>query len=136
MKASRPGEGGVVGGGAWLTTGVWLVMGACLWIQAMVQEMRPYHTLLLDVAYGSSRSTKASENELLQRLPVDSSVSLHRFVQCLSPFKTLEEIALEMDVSLSQVCASELCVVTQMRATNQQWLGGVDLVSLAQVFLI
>lgn len=55
--------------------------------------VRPYHGILL---------TK-SEKELLNFLPLDSSPSLIRLIKLTTPVKNLKTLALETDLSLTQV---------------------------------
>jgi len=52
-----------------------------------------YHTLLL----------LSTNEDVLLRLPDDCSAALYHFVRRVSPFKSLEELAIDIDVSLPQV---------------------------------
>lgn len=60
--------------------------------------VRPYHTLLL----------RQDRRRLLKRLPDDSNPALRRLVEKCTPLKNLEEVAVDIDIQLSQLL--RLCV--------------------------
>ncbi|XP_064611275.1 GATOR1 complex protein NPRL3-like [Liolophura sinensis] len=62
-------------------------------VQRCLASLRPYHAMLLLV----------DENSLLDSLPVDCTPTLPKLVQAASPLKSLETLALDADLSLSQV---------------------------------
>lgn len=55
--------------------------------------MRPYHGLLLLI----------EQLELLESLPSDSSPALKRMIQMYNPLKSLQTLAADSDLTLSQV---------------------------------
>ncbi|CAG9788384.1 unnamed protein product [Diatraea saccharalis] len=62
-------------------------------IDKCLQKLRPYHGLLLLV----------NPNDLLGCIPLDSSPSLLRLIKLYSPLKSLQTLAIETDLSLTQV---------------------------------
>jgi hypothetical protein len=56
-------------------------------------HVRAYHTLLL----------RNSSADLKRRLIADCSPALRRLVECATPLKTLQDLAEDIDVSLSQM---------------------------------
>ncbi|RVE45185.1 hypothetical protein evm_010157 [Chilo suppressalis] len=62
-------------------------------IDKCLQKLRPYHGLLLLV----------NPNDLLASIPLDGSPSLLRLVKMYSPLKSLQTLAIETDLSLTQV---------------------------------
>jgi hypothetical protein len=59
-----------------------------------LQSLRPYHGLLLLV----------ESSELLDNLHPDASPALVRLVRMYSPLKSLQTLAADADLTLSQVC--------------------------------
>jgi hypothetical protein len=65
-----------------------------------LQSLRPYHGLLLLV----------ESSELLNHLPPDASPALVRLIRTYSPLKSLQTLAADADLTVSQVCAPwKLC---------------------------
>ncbi|XP_077302655.1 GATOR complex protein Nprl3 isoform X2 [Arctopsyche grandis] len=62
-------------------------------IDRCLRSLRPYHGMLLLV----------DPNELLETMPLDSSSSLIRLIMQYSPLKSLQTLAIEADLPLSQV---------------------------------
>ncbi|XP_050393564.1 GATOR complex protein NPRL3 [Patella vulgata] len=62
-------------------------------IEKCISGLRPYHGVLLTV----------DEQALLDSLPMDSTPALTRLVKATSPLKNIQTIALDADLSLSQV---------------------------------
>ena len=58
-----------------------------------LQALRPYHGLLLLV----------DANELLNFFPPDASPTLVRLVRIYTPLKSLQTLAMDADLTLSQV---------------------------------
>lgn len=63
-------------------------------ITRCLQSLRPYHGLLLLV----------ETSELLDHLHPDASPALVRLVRMYSPLKSLQTLAADADLTLSQVC--------------------------------
>ncbi|XP_050677289.1 GATOR complex protein NPRL3 [Leptidea sinapis] len=61
-------------------------------IDKCVQRLRPYHGILLMV----------DPNDLLASIPLDSSQALLRLIKAYSPLKSLQTLAIEADISLTQ----------------------------------
>lgn len=59
-----------------------------------LQSLRPYHGLLLLV----------ESNELLDHMHPDASPALVRLIRMYSPLKSLQTLAADADLTLSQVC--------------------------------
>ncbi|XP_063828673.1 GATOR complex protein NPRL3 [Ostrinia nubilalis] len=62
-------------------------------IDKCLQKLRPYHGILLLV----------NPNELLASIPLDGSPALLRLIKLYSPLKSLQTLAIEADLSLTQV---------------------------------
>ncbi|KAI8432307.1 hypothetical protein MSG28_004727 [Choristoneura fumiferana] len=62
-------------------------------IDKCLQKLRPYHGILLMV----------NPNDLLSSIPLDGSPALLRVIKLYSPLKSLQTIAIEADLSLTQV---------------------------------
>ncbi|KAG7302032.1 hypothetical protein JYU34_013487 [Plutella xylostella] len=62
-------------------------------IDKCLQKLRPYHGILLMV----------NPNELLECIPLDGSPALLRLIKLYSPLKSLQTIAIEADLTLTQV---------------------------------
>ncbi|KAL4718552.1 hypothetical protein ACJJTC_007611, partial [Scirpophaga incertulas] len=62
-------------------------------IDKCLQKLRPYHGILLLV----------NPNDLLKSIPLDGSPALLRLVKLYSPLKSLQTLAIEADLSLTQV---------------------------------
>ncbi|XP_060804161.1 GATOR complex protein NPRL3 [Amyelois transitella] len=62
-------------------------------IDKCLQKLRPYHGILLLV----------DPNELLASIPLDGSPALLRLIKLYSPLKSLQTLAIEADLSLTQV---------------------------------
>lgn len=62
-------------------------------IDKCLQKLRPYHGLLLLV----------NPNDLLASIPLDGSSALLRVIKLYSPLKSLQTLAIEADLSLTQV---------------------------------
>ncbi|GBP48723.1 GATOR complex protein NPRL3 [Eumeta japonica] len=62
-------------------------------IDKCLQRLRPYHGILLMV----------NPNDLLNSIPLDSSPALLRLIKMYSPLKSLQTLAIEADLSLTQV---------------------------------
>ncbi|XP_050344100.1 GATOR complex protein NPRL3 isoform X1 [Nymphalis io] len=61
-------------------------------IDKCVQRLRPYHGILLMV----------NPNELLASIPLDGSPALLRLIKLYSPLKSLQTLAIEADLTLTQ----------------------------------
>lgn len=72
-------------------------------------HVRAYHTLLL----------RNSSADLKRRLIADCSPALRRLVECATPLKTLQDLAEDIDVSLSQMLRMAVHLVA--------WHGGAAL---------
>ncbi|KAJ2951428.1 hypothetical protein O0L34_g13580 [Tuta absoluta] len=62
-------------------------------IDKCLQKLRPYHGILLMV----------NPNELLASIPLDGSAALLRLIKTYSPLKSLQTLAIEADLTLTQV---------------------------------
>ncbi|XP_061718141.1 GATOR complex protein NPRL3 [Cydia pomonella] len=62
-------------------------------IDKCLQKLKPYHGMLLMV----------NPNDLLASIPLDGSPALLRLIKLYSPLKSLQTIAIEADLSLTQV---------------------------------
>ncbi|XP_045536818.1 GATOR complex protein NPRL3 [Papilio machaon] len=62
-------------------------------IDKCLQKLRPYHGILLMV----------DPNELLASIPLDGSPALLRLIKLYSPLKSLQTLAIEADLSFTQV---------------------------------
>ncbi|KAI5646265.1 nitrogen permease regulator of amino acid transport activity 3 domain-containing protein [Phthorimaea operculella] len=61
-------------------------------IDKCLQKLRPYHGILLMV----------NPNELLASIPLDGSAALLRLIKTYSPLKSLQTLAIESDLTLTQ----------------------------------
>eukprot|EP00045_Choanoeca_perplexa_P014616 m.173457 g.173457 ORF g.173457 m.173457 type:complete len:664 (+) comp16737_c0_seq1:1648-3639(+) len=71
-----------------------------------IKQIRPYHTLLL----------RTTPQQLKKRLPNDCNSALRRLVEQASPLKTFEDLAQDINVSLTQVLRLALHLVAWFEA--------------------
>ncbi|KAK0180144.1 hypothetical protein PV327_005815 [Microctonus hyperodae] len=62
-------------------------------IDKCLNSLRPYHSLLLLI----------EPKDLIESLPIDASPALHRLIEMYNPLKSLQTLAADADLTLSQV---------------------------------
>ncbi|KAK0171914.1 hypothetical protein PV328_005303 [Microctonus aethiopoides] len=62
-------------------------------IDKCLNSLRPYHSLLLLI----------EPKDLIESLPIDASPALHRLIEMYNPLKSLQTLAADSDLTLSQV---------------------------------